>query len=113
MAGRIQSEIRRQTGLPEPYVILARFTTSDQGADYLALERAIHRILGEARHGPEDDGTRRASGRGAGTEWFITRLPLVSAIADSLGLSLVISEELKTSLNQMFDECDLPDWSLG
>lgn len=111
-AGRIQSEIRRQTGLPEPYVILARFISPTPGSDYLALERAIHRILGEARHGPEDDGTRRGSGRGAGTEWFVTRLPLLIAIADSLGLFLMVSEDLKASLNGMFEECDLPDWVL-
>lgn len=110
ITGRIQSEIRRQTGLPEPYVIIARFVSPSADTDYLGIERAMHRLLGEARHGPEDDGTRRSSSRGAGTEWFITRLPFVIAVAESLGLSLSVSDDLKARVNEMFEDCELPDW---
>jgi hypothetical protein len=110
VTGRIQAEIRRQTGLPEPYVVVATFRGVAPNADYLAIERSIHLILGEARHGPEEDGTRRGSARGAGTEWFITRLPLLVVIAQSLGLELSMDEEFKTKINNMFEECDLPNW---
>ena len=110
VTGRIQTEIRRQTGLPEPYVILAKFTATEGTVDYVAVERILHRILGEARHGPEEDGTRRSSARGAGTEWFITRLPFVITVAESLGLCLKMSDELKGSLNEMFEDCDLSNW---
>lgn len=112
VSGRIQSEIRRQTGLPEPYLILAKFT-ADGDVDYLALERTIHRVLGEARHGPEEDGSRRRASRGAGTEWFITRLPLVVAVAEGLGLELDRDPTLIKGLNELFEECELPDWIIG
>lgn len=110
--GRIQSEIRRQTGLPEPYLILARFVGVGDNVDYVALERQIHRALNAARHGPEEDGTRRSSSRGAGTEWFITRLPLIIAVAEMLDLVLSIPEELRATNNATFEECELPDWVL-
>lgn len=113
VGGRIQSEIRRQTGLPEPYVILAKFRHSDDQADYGDMERRIHFLLGEARHGPEEDGTRRSSSRGAGTEWFITRLPFVIALATSLGLHLDMTEDLKVKVNEFLEACELPDWILA
>ena len=113
MSGRIHSEIRRQTGLPEPYLILAKFTGATDAADYPSIERQIHRLLNAARHGPEEDGTRRPSSRGAGTEWFITRLPFVIAIAESLGLMLSMPEELKARVNDILEDCDLPDWLLN
>ena len=112
MQGRVHSEIGRQTGLPEPYLIVAKFQSETPGSDYVALERGIHRVLGEARHGPEEDGTRRSRGRGAGTEWFVTRLPLVVAIAESLGLRLAMSDDIKSQINDVFDQCELPDWAL-
>lgn len=111
--GRIQSEIRRQTGLPEPYLILAKFTATHEGADYPAVERQIHQLLNAARHGPEEDGTRRTSSRGAGTEWFITRLPFVIAIAESVGLRLSMTDEHKVSVNEVLEECELEDWMLS
>ena len=77
------------------------------------MERTIHRVLGEARHGLEEGGSRRRSARGAGTEWFITRLPLVIAVAEGLGLSLDRDPALVAGLNEMFEECDLPDWVLA
>lgn len=77
VTGRVQTEIRRQTGLPEPYIILAKFQGPDSAFDYAAAERQIHKLLAAARHGPEEDGSRRSAARGAGTEWFITRLPFV------------------------------------
>lgn len=112
MHGRIQTEIRRQTGLPEPYIILAKFQGSTPGFDYADAERKIHRLLAAARHGPEEDGTRRSSTKGAGTEWFITRLPFIVMLAESLGLSLSMSEDLKSGVNEMLDACELPDWEI-
>lgn len=110
--GRIHTEIRRQTGLPEPYIILAKFQGSSAGFDYAEAERKMHRLLAAARHGPEEDGTRRSSTRGAGTEWFITRLPFIVMLADSLGLTLSMSEDLKVGVNEMLEACELPDWIL-
>lgn len=110
--GRIQTEIRRQTGLPEPYIILAKFQGSSPGYDYAEAERKIHRLLAAARHGPEEDGTRRSSTKGAGTEWFITRLPFILMLADSLDLSLNMTDDLKFGVNDMLDACELPDWTL-
>lgn len=112
VSGRIQTEIRRQTGLPEPYVILAKFQGQEAQCDYAAKEKLIHRLLGEARHGPEEDGTRRASSRGAGTEWFITRLPFLMAVAESVGLVLIVTDEFKETVNNTLEECELPDWML-
>jgi hypothetical protein len=31
-------------------------------------------------------------------------------LAESLGLTLNMSEDLKTGVNEMFDACELPDW---
>ena len=110
--GRIQTEIRRQTGLPEPYIILAKFQGSSSGFDYADAERKIHRLLAAARHGPEADGTRRSSATGAGTEWFITRLPFIVMLADSLNLTLSMSDDLKSGVNEMLEACELPDWEI-
>jgi len=110
--GRVQTEIRRQTGLPEPYIILARFQGPNADFDYVGAERKIHKALAEARHGPEEDGSRRSAARGAGTEWFITRLPFIMTLAETVGLQLVMSDDLKTSVNEMLDDCELPDWVL-
>jgi len=110
VTGRVQSEIGRQTGLPEPYLILANFQGPDSSFDYAEAEQRIHRLLAAARHGPEKDGTRRSTARGAGTEWFITRLPFIIAVADAVGLHLVTSDDLKMSVNEMFEDCELPDW---
>ena len=84
-----------------------------EGADYPAVERQIHLLLNAARHGPEEDGTRRTSSRGAGTEWFITRLPFVIAIAESVGLRLSMTDEHKVSVNEVLEECELEDWMLS
>lgn len=110
VSGRIHGEIGRQTGLPEPYIIVAKFTCSESDVDYLLKERQIHLLLGAARHGPEEDGTRRSRSRGAGTEWFITRLPFVIAVAESLGLQLSLDADYRETMNERFQECDLPDW---
>lgn len=110
VTGRVQTEIRRQTGLPEPYIILAKFQGPDSAFDYAAAERQIHKLLAAARHGPEEDGSRRSAARGAGTEWFITRLPFVMTVAEAVGLHLAVSDDLKRSVNDMFEDCELPDW---
>ena len=62
---------------------------------YLAKEGQIHRLLAEARHGPEKDGTQRMAGQGAGVGWFITRLPFIVAIAESIGLEPAMSDDLR------------------
>jgi len=109
---RPTSPIRRQTGLPDPYIILAKFQGSSSGFDYADAERKIHRLLAAARHGPEADGTRRSSATGAGTEWFITRLPFIVMLADSLNLTLCMSDDLKSGVNEMLEACELPDWEI-
>jgi hypothetical protein len=111
--GLVVSGLSRQDWLPEPYIILATFRAAEDVPDYLARERQIHRLLSEARHGPEKDGTQRALGQGAGTGWFITRLPFILAVAEALGLELAMSEDLKAGVNEMLSACQLTDWTLG
>jgi hypothetical protein len=111
--GRVVSELGRENGLPEPYIILAAFRAAEDVPDYLATEGQIHRLLAEARHGPEKDGTQRTAGQGAGEGWFITRLPFILAIAEALGLELVMSDDLRSGVNEMLAACQLTDWTLG
>ena len=111
--GRAVSELTRQTGLPEPLIILAALQGVEPGTDYLAKERQIHRLLSEARHGPEKDGTQRPAGQGAGVGWFITRLPFVLAIAEAVGLEPAMSDDLKAGVNEILSACQLTDWTLG
>lgn len=111
--GRVVSEVGLLTGLPEPSIILATFQSADPGVDYRAKERQIHRLLSEARHGPERDGTQRSAGQGAGTGWFITRLPFIVALAEALGLELVMPDDLRAGVNEILSACQLTDWTLG
>jgi hypothetical protein len=111
--GQVVSELGRQTGLPEPYVILAVLQSADPDADYRAIEGQIHRLLAEARHGPEKDGTQRMAGQGAGAAWFITRLPFILAIAEILGLESAMSDDLRAGVNEILAACQLTDWTLG
>lgn len=111
--GRVVSELSRQSGLPEPYIVLAALRSADPAADYLARERQIHRLLSEARHGPERDGTQRLPDQGAGAGWFITRLPFILAIAEAIGLEPAMSDDLRSGVNEILTACQLTDWTLG
>jgi hypothetical protein len=111
--GRVHGEIGRQTGLPEPYIIVAKFIGAEPDVDYRLKERRMHRTLEQARHGPTEDGTRRSRSRGAGTEWFVTRLPLVIEVAELLDLHLSLDPEFRETMNARFQDCDLPDWTFG
>jgi hypothetical protein len=111
--GQVVSELSSGRGLPEPYIILAVFRSVDPDADYLAKEGQIHRLLAEARHGPEKDGTQRTAGQGAGVGWFITRLPFIVAIAESIGLESVMPDDLRVGVNEMLAACQLTDWAVG
>jgi len=111
--GRVVRGISLGSGLPEPFIILAALRSADPGADYLAKEGQIHRLLSEARHGPEKDGTQRTSAQGAGEGWFITRLPFILAIAEAIGLEPVMSDELRSGVNEILAACQLTDWSVG
>jgi len=110
--GGVVGGFRDQGGLPEPYVVLARFRSPDPDADYLVKEGQLHRLLSEARHGPEEDGTQRPGEQPAGSEWFITRLPFIVAIAEAIGLELAMSADLKAGVNALLTACELPDWTL-
>lgn len=107
--GRVVSALSRFAGLPEPVLVLAMLRSSASDPDYPATERLLHRLLSEARHGPEKDGTQRPGGEG----WFITRLPFVLALAEVLGLEQSMPEELKAGVNEVLAACQLPDWSLA
>lgn len=108
--GRIVSALSRYSGLPEPYLLLAVLRGAGPDPDYPAMEQQIHRLLSEARHGPEKDGTSRPLGQGEG--WFITRLPFILALAEVLGLELAMPEGLKTGVNEILAACQLTDWTL-
>lgn len=109
--GRVVSELSRQADLPEPLLVLATFRATGATSDYAAAEGHIRRLLSEARHGPERDGTARPEGPGSG--WFITRLPFILAIAEVVGLELAMSEDLKAGVNEMLSACQLTDWTLA
>lgn len=111
--GHVVSEVGRGTGLPEPYIILAMFRSIDPETGYSAKEGQIHRLLTEARHGPEKDGTQRTPGEGAGTGWFITRLPFIVAIAESIGLESAMPDDLRVGVNEILAACQLTDWTVG
>ena len=106
----VSSELIRQPGLPEPYIVLAVVRAVGPDVDYEDLAGRIRRLLSEARHGPERDGTQRPPGAGEG--WFITRLPLVLAVADVLGLQVALSDDQRATVNEMLSACQLPDWTL-
>jgi hypothetical protein len=102
----VSSEFNELPGLPEPLVILAVLRHPDPDVDYAATERRIHRLLSEARHGPERDGTQRSSSPG----WFITRLPFILAIADAIGLEAAMPDDLRSGVNEILSACQLTDW---
>jgi hypothetical protein len=107
----VSREFSQQPGLPEPYLLIAVLRGIGPDVDYPATERGIHRILAEARHGPERDGTQRSGEQGAG--WFITRLPFVLAIAELAGLGLDMPEDQRAGVNDMLSACQLADWMLA
>lgn len=109
--GRLVSALSRFAGLPEPVLVLAVLRSSEPDPDYPAKERQIHRLLSEARHGPDKDGTQRPEGQGEG--WFITRLPFILALAEVLALEMVMSDDLKTGVNEILSACQLSDWTLA
>jgi hypothetical protein len=111
--GRVVSEFSRESGLPEPYIILATLRSADPDVDYLAKAGQIHRLLAEARHGPEKDGTQRTAAQGAAAAWFITRLPFILAIAEVIGLESAMSDDLRSGVNEMLTACQLTDWITG
>ena len=80
--GRVQSAKREAglTGLPETPLMLKRYKAPD-GADLIDIEKKIHRLLEDADH-------LRNKGATKGTEWFLTHLKFLDAIAAILGLEV-------------------------
>lgn len=105
----VSAEIPQDSSLPEPFIVLAALRSPDPDIDYAAVERGIHRLLSEARHGPERDGTQRPAGSG----WFITRLPFVLAVAEVMGLALAMPDDQRAVVNEIVAACQLADWTLG
>jgi hypothetical protein len=74
---------RRTTALPEdPWLLRIYSGDGDMGP----VEQAFFKLLRAADH-------RQAVGRATGTEWFMTSLKFLDAIADSFGLTLRYSLE--------------------
>jgi T5orf172 domain len=71
----------RNTSLPEDPELLRIYTGE---TEMLPLEQRIHRLLRAADH-------RQNSGRASGTEWFLTSLKFLDAIAEDLGLKTFLS----------------------
>jgi hypothetical protein len=67
----------RNTSLPEDPELLRIYTGT---TDMLPLEQRMHRLLRAADH-------RQNSGRASGTEWFLTSLKFLDAIATDMGLT--------------------------
>ena len=71
----------RNTSLPEDPELLRIYTG---GSEMLPLEQRMHRLLRAADH-------RQNSGRASGTEWFLTSLKFLDAIAEDMGLKVHLS----------------------
>jgi hypothetical protein len=71
----------RNTSLPEDPELLRIYTGA---TEMLPLEQRMHRLLRAADH-------RQNSGRASGTEWFLTSLKFLDAIATDMGLITYLS----------------------
>ena len=71
----------RNTSLPEDPELLRIYTG---GSEMLALEQRMHRLLRAADH-------RQNTGRASGTEWFLTSLKFLDAIAEDMGLKIYLT----------------------
>lgn len=77
------NEQQRMTALPEKPLLVRIYTgVEDKGN----VEGRIHALLSAADH-------RRNQGRAAGTEWFLTSLRFLDAIAEDMGLTLHMALE--------------------
>lgn len=70
---------QRSTELPEDPQLLRIYVGSS--SNYVDLEGRMHTLLRAADH-------RQARGQATGTEWFLTSLKFLDAIATSMGLSI-------------------------
>jgi hypothetical protein len=79
------NEQQRNTALPEKPLLVRVYTDVEDKGD---VERRFHALLKAADH-------RRNQSRVAGTEWFLTSLRFLDAIASDMGLTLymALSEE--------------------
>ena len=71
----------RNTSLPEDPELIRIYTGT---TDMLPLEQRMHRLLRAADH-------RQNTGRASGTEWFLTSLKFLDAIAADMGLTTFLS----------------------
>ena len=71
----------RNTSLPEDPELLRIYTGT---TEMLPVEQRMHRLLRAADH-------RQNSGRASGTEWFLTSLKFLDAIATDMGLVTFLS----------------------
>jgi len=71
----------RNTSLPEDPELLRIYTGA---SEMWPLEQRMHRLLRAADH-------RQNSGRASGTEWFLTSLKFLDAIAEDMGLRIYLS----------------------
>ena len=70
-------EQQRNTALPEEPLLLRIYTSTEDKGD---VEHRLHQLLSAADH-------RRNSGRAAGTEWFLTSLKFLDALAADMALT--------------------------
>ena len=71
----------RNTSLPEDPELLRIYIG---GSEMLPLEQRMHRLLRAADH-------RQNNGRASGTEWFLTSLKFLDALAEDMGLKTYLS----------------------
>jgi len=86
----------RNTSLPEDPELLRIYTGP---SEMLPLEQRIHLLLRAADH-------RQNSGRASGTEWFLTSLKFLDAIAQDMGLTmyLTIDDAIEESFGAIDEE---------
>ena len=76
MIQRFRNQIRT-TALPEDPVLLRIYEST--GEDAMRQERQFHDLLEAADHS-------RSTARSGGTEWFLTNLRFLDAVAGAIGL---------------------------
>lgn len=82
---RLRSQTRT-TAIPEEPILLRIYTSESR--ELTNIERSIHRLLVAADHD-------RSAARTGGTEWFLTSLRFLDAVADEMALGvLAVNDEI-------------------
>lgn len=91
MLSRVLQQNRNNTNMPEEPTILRMYRCAPDLAN--GKEKAFHHLL-DAAPGVNRSRRRRRAGV-AGTEWFLTSLEFLDAIAEELGMEAIAGDDLE------------------